>query len=128
MLPRSSAEIETTVTEAGVPLRLPDVLFEDSRSRRFEVGFAGGFLEGDPYLSVRAGYRFTQNLTGELTVGQASGDFSSSTLYYASVLSEPFPEWRLSPFFSLGLGRFHNTPKSTLVGGTETDSNKVVSA
>ena len=29
----------------------------------------------------------------------------------------------MSPFFSLGLGKFKNTPKATLVGGIETDSN-----
>jgi len=119
----SRAALETTVTEAGAPIGLRDVLFDDYRSRRFEVGFAGGLLEGDSYMMVHAGYRFHENLTGEFTVGQATGDFSSSMLYYASVLSEPFPEWRFSPFFSLGLGRFYNTPKSTLVGAIETDSN-----
>jgi hypothetical protein len=98
-------------------------LIEDYRGRRFEAGFAAGSLEGDPYLMVRAGYRFSENLTGEWTVGRAAGDFSSSDLYYAAVLSEPFPEWRVSPFFSLGLGRFNNTPKATLVGATRTESN-----
>ena len=119
----SRAAIETTVTEAGTPIRLRDVVFDDYRSRRFEVGFAGGVLEGDPYMLVRAGYRFHENLSGEFTVGQATGDFSSSRLYYASVVSEPFPEWRLSPLFSLGLGRFNSTPKSTLVGAIATESN-----
>lgn len=117
------AAIEATVTDAGVPLRLRDVLYEDYRSRRFETGFAAGSLEGDPILMVRAGYRLSENLTGEFTVGRAAGEFSSSDLYYAAVLSEPFPEWRLSPFFSLGLGRFNSTPKTTLVGATKTESN-----
>jgi hypothetical protein len=119
----SRAALETTVTETGAPIRLRDEVFEDYRSRRFEVGFAGGLLEGDSYMMVHAGYRMHENLTGEFTVGQATGDFSNSMLYYVSVLSEPFPEWRFSPFFSLGLGRFHNTPKATLVGAIETDSN-----
>jgi len=119
----SRKQMEATVTEAGVPIRLRDVLMEDYRSRRVEVSFSGGLLEGDAFMMVRAGYRFHENLTGEFTLGQASGDFSSSLLYYASVLSDPFPEWRLSPFFSLGLGRFRNTPKATLVSATETDSN-----
>ena len=117
------AALETTVTEAGTPLRLRDLVFDDYRSRRFEAGFAGGVLEGDSYMQVRAGYRFHENLSGEFTVGLATGDFSTSKLYYASVLSEPFPEWRLSPFFSLGLGRYTSTPKATLVGAIETESN-----
>jgi len=119
----SRTQMQATVTEAGVPIRLRDVIMEDYRSRRFEAGFSGGLLEGDAFMMVRASYRFHENLTGELTVGQATGSFSSSLLYYLSVLSEPMPEWRLSPFFSLGLGRFHNTPKATLVSAIETESN-----
>jgi hypothetical protein len=119
----SRAEIEATVSAGGAPLRLRDVLLEDYRRRRFEIGFAGGVLESDPFMIVHAGYRLHENLTGEITFGQVSGDFSSSTLYYAALLSEPFPEWRVAPFFSLGLGRFRNTPKATLVGALETESN-----
>jgi len=29
----------------------------------------------------------------------------------------------VSPFFSLGLGRYRNTPKQTLIGVVETESN-----
>lgn len=119
----SRADIENMVTQAGEPVRLRDILYEDYRSRRYEAGFAGGFLEDDIILMARAGYRLHENLTGEFTIGQASGNFSSTLLYYASVLSEPFPEWRVSPFFSLGLGRFNNTPKATLVGAMKTESN-----
>lgn len=116
-------DIESMLGQDGEPVRLRDIVYEDYRSRRYEAGFAGGLLENDTILMVRAGYRLHENLTGEFTIAQASGDFSSTQLYYASVLSEPFPEWRVSPFFSLGLGRFNNTPKATLVGSTKTDSN-----
>lgn len=119
----SRADLENTIFQDGRQVRLHDVLYDDYRSRRFEIGFAGGLLEGDFLLMARGGYRLTENLTGEITIGQASGDFSSSMLYYVSVLSEPFPEARVSPFFSLGLGHFENSPKSTLVGGIETDSS-----
>lgn len=117
------ARIEQTLTQAGIPLRLRDVKMDDYRSRRMEIGFSGGTLEGDAFMMVNAAYRFNPNLTVGTTVGQASGDFSSSLLYYVSILSEPFPEWRVSPFLSLGLGRFHNRPRSTLVSAVETESN-----
>ena len=119
----SRAALETTITEAGTPIRLRDLIFDDYRSRRFELGFAGGLLEGDSYMQLRAGYRFQENLSGEFTAGLATGDFSSSNLYFVSMVSEPFPEWRFSPFFSLGLGRYYSTPKATLVGAIDTDSN-----
>lgn len=117
------ARVQLTLTEAGVPLPLHDVKMEDFRSRRFELGFSGGVLEGDSFMMLNAAYRFNPNLTAGVTYGQASGDFSSSLLYYASILSEPYPEWRVSPFFSLGLGRYHNKPRSTLVSALETESN-----
>lgn len=120
-VPRS--RIQQTLTDAGVPLRLRDVKIDDYRSRRFELGFSGGLLEGDAFMMVNTAYRFNPNLTVGTTLGQASGDFSSSVLYYLSILSEPLPEWRVSPFLSLGLGRFHNRPRSTLVSAVETESN-----
>lgn len=117
------ARIEQTLTQAGIPLKLRDVKMDDYRSRRVEVGFSGGVLEGDAFMMVNAAYRFNPNLTAGTTLGHASGDFSSSLLLYASILSEPFPEWRVSPFLSLGLGRFYNRPRSTLVSAIDTESN-----
>jgi hypothetical protein len=52
----------------------------------------------------------------ELTFGQSAGSFSDTSLIYVSLVSQPFPEARWSPFFSLGMGQFENTPKATLVG------------
>jgi hypothetical protein len=74
-------------------------------------------------MAARMGYRFSDNLSAEIAIGQASQYFSSSLLYYVAVLSKPAPEWRVSPFFSLGIGRFHDTPRPTLVGGVKTQSN-----
>jgi hypothetical protein len=119
----SRAQMESTLTEIGVQMSFRDVLLEDYLRRRFEVGFAGGDFDGDPIMLARAGYRLNDFFTVELTVGQTVGSFSSSTLLSASLLAEPFQESRYSPFFSLGLGKFRNVPKATLVGGTETQSN-----
>jgi hypothetical protein len=119
----SRQQMENTLTEAGVKKSFRDVLLEDYLKRRLEIGFAAGRLEDDSLLSVRAGYKLTDNLLAEFTIAQVSGDFSSTTLYYASLVSQPFPEWRLSPFFTLGAGRFENTPKATLVGGVKTKAD-----
>jgi hypothetical protein len=119
----SRVQIEATVTEAGVRKSFRDTLLDNYLQRRLEVGFAGGVLASDPIMMARVGYRFNDNLTGEIIMGQVSGNFSSSTLYYVDVLSEPLPDWSVSPFFSLGLGRFRNSPSATLVGGVTTNSN-----
>jgi len=116
----SRRQMENTLTEAGVKKSFRDVMLEDYLKRKLEFGFAAGRFEGDPLLSVRAGYKLTDNLLAELTISQVSGDFSSTTLIYASLVSQPFPDWRLSPFFTLGAGQFENTPKATLVGALKT--------
>src|SRR5262245_49826755 len=111
----SRAQMEATLTEAGEKKTFRDVLFEDYLARRTEFGFSFGRLRHDPLLSAYAGYRLHENFIGELTIAQSTGDFSSTSLYYVSLVSQPFPDSRWSPFFSLGAGRFTNTPKATLV-------------
>jgi Bacterial SH3 domain len=116
----SRAQMEATLTEAGEKKTFRDVLFDDYLARRMEFGFAFGSFNHDPLLSAFAGYRLHENIEVELTIAQSAGDFSTTSLYYVSLVSQPFPDLRWSPFLSLGAGRFTNTPKSTLVSATET--------
>lgn len=116
------AQMERTLTAAGVVKSFRDVLLEDYLSRHLEFGFAAGRFEDDPVLTARAGYRLHENLSAELTISQVTGNFSSTRLYYASLVSHPFPDWRFAPFFAVGAGRFENTPKATLVQAVETSS------
>lgn len=116
----SRVQMEATLTEAGERKTFRDVLFDDYLARRMEFGFSFGTLNHDPLLSAYTGYRMHPNFVGELTIAQSAGDFSTTSLYYVSLVSQPFPDSRWSPFFSLGAGRFTNTPKSTLVSALET--------
>jgi Bacterial SH3 domain len=116
----SRAQMEATLTEAGEKRTFRDVLFDDYLARRLEFGFAFGTFKSDPLLSAYAGYRVHDNFVVELTIAQSAGDFSTTSLYYVSLVSQPFPDSRWSPFLALGAGRFTNTPKSTLVSAIET--------
>jgi hypothetical protein len=116
----SRAQMEATLTEAGEKKTFRDVLFDDYLARRMEFGFSFGELKHDPLLSAYAGYRLHANFVAELTIAQSAGGFSTTSLYYVSLVSQPFPESRWSPFFSLGAGRFTNVPKATLVSAVET--------
>ena len=116
----SRTQMEATLTEAGEKKTFRDVLFDDYLSRRMEFGFSLGRLSHDPLLSAYAGYRLHENFVAELTIAQSTGDFSTTSLYYASIVSQPFPDSRWSPFFSLGAGRFTNVPNVTLVSAIET--------
>jgi len=116
----SRAQMEATLTGAGEKKTFRDVLFDDYLARRLEFGFSFGTFKRDPLLSAHTGYRVHDNFVVELTVAQSAGDFSTTSLLYGALVSQPFPDSRWSPFFALGAGRFTNTPKSTLVSAIET--------
>ncbi len=115
-------QLENTLTEAGVQKTFRDVLLDDYFSRRLEFGIAGGDIEGDTMLSFRLGYKFTDALSTEFTYSQVQGVFAGSTLYHINLQSQPYPQWRLAPFFTIGVGKFNNIPKTTLVSAITTDS------
>jgi hypothetical protein len=116
----SRTQMEATLTEAGEKKTFRDVLFDDYLARRMEFGFSLGRLDHDPLLAAYAGYRLHENFLAEFTIAQSAGNFSTTSLCYASIVSQPFPNSRWSPFFSLGAGRFTNAPKATLVSAIET--------
>ncbi|MGB5591237.1 MAG: outer membrane beta-barrel protein, partial [Gammaproteobacteria bacterium] len=93
----------------------------DYLESNFEAGFSTGDFDGDQVFSFRAGYRFNEYFMAELALSEVSGTFSSSTLYDANLLVQPFTVWRLTPFFTLGMGRFKNDPKDVLLDDNTTD-------
>lgn len=98
-----------------------DAAFDDYLERNFEAGFATGDFDGDQVFSFRAGYRFNEKFMAELALSEVSGTFSSSTLWDANLVVQPLTVWRLTPFFTLGMGRFENDPKGVLVEDTSTE-------
>jgi hypothetical protein len=115
------AQLERTLTEAGIPSTFRDTLVDDYLQRRVEVGFSVGRLKSDLLISAHVGAVVMENLGVELTLAQAAGDLSSTQLLYVSLMSHPFPEWRVAPFFTLGYGKFTNDPNPTLIGASEID-------
>ena len=76
----------------------------DLSDNRWSITGSGGNFDGAESLSISFGYRITPNLAVELLGGRAIGDFSNSEYAYLRANSQPFPEWRVSPFFVLGAG------------------------
>lgn len=92
-----------------------DAAMDDYLSRRMEFGLAAGDFDGDQSFTFRTGYRLSERFMAELALTEVSGTFSSTTLYTANLVAHPYTAWRVSPFFSLGAGRFENDPKDVLV-------------
>lgn len=119
------AQLENTLTEAGVKMTFRDVLVDDYLARRFELGFAGGRFAGDPLMIVRGGVRMNEYVLAELSLAQATGSFSTTTVYAGNLVSQPFPDWTVSPFFTLGVGHFRNEPRATLVQAAEASADEM---
>ena len=104
-----------TLTPDGGETQFADADFGDFSRRRWEAGVMAGDFEGADILTAYAGYMMTRNLSVELQLSQAFGDFSDALLASINLLAQPFPEWRASPFFLLGTGVIQTDPNVTLV-------------
>lgn len=115
-------QLESTLTDAGDKKTFRDTLLDDYLSRRIQMGAAWGQFKSEPMLKLWTSYRFSETLSAEGTLGQVQGLFSGTDFWHVNVLSEPWSDQRLSPFFSIGLGKFKNIPNPSLVGATPTDA------
>jgi hypothetical protein len=115
-------QLETTLTDAGARKTFRDLMLDDYLGRRFQVGEAKGQFKSEPMLKAWAGWRFSDTLSVEATLGQVQGVFSGTDFWHVNLLSEPWSDERLSPFFGVGLGQFKNIPNLSLVGAAPTDA------
>ena len=115
-------QLETTLTELGGTKTFRDIALDDYLSRRVQLGAAWGKFKSDPMLKVWTSYRLSDTLSVEGTLGQVQGVFSGSDFWHFNVLSEPWSDRRISPFFGIGFGRFQNFPNLSLVGAVPIDA------
>jgi hypothetical protein len=116
------AQLESTLTTAGDKKTFRDILVDDYLSRRVQLGAAWGQFKSEPMLKFWGSYRLAETLSVEGTLGQVQGVFSGTDFWHLNVVSEPWSDQRLSPYFSIGLGKFHNLPNSSLIGASATDA------
>jgi hypothetical protein len=84
-------------------------------SRRWQGGIMAGDFGGASEVSVFGGYAFSDNLSIELTLTHILGEFSNGASATLGLMHVFVPEWRASPYFTLGTGIIYTDPKSTLV-------------
>ncbi len=109
------AEMELTLSPEGEPTAFAEADFGDFSRRRWEAGVQAGDFEGANIMTVYADYYLSANLSVELSASQVFGNFSDALTASINLLAQPFPEWRLSPFFLLGTGFIYTDPNVTLV-------------
>ncbi|WP_245792372.1 SH3 domain-containing protein [Teredinibacter waterburyi] len=108
-------QLATTLAPNGSAIDLAAPDWQDYVERRWEFGFSGSDFSGARGLTTYLGYHLTPNISAELKYTQAFGEFSDSKLISLNAVHQPFPEWRTSPFFTLGTGTIAISPSSDIV-------------
>ncbi len=111
----SKQQMQQTLLPSGQYLQLSEETQEDFIQRQWELGVTSGQLANAPVLSVYGGYLLTENISAEITLAHSVASVSSSNMVKLNLLMQPFPEWWISPFFTLGAGSLQVIPKATLI-------------
>lgn len=109
------AQMLATLETTGEALHLDEPARNDYMSRRWQGGLLAGDFDGASEISIFGGYAFSDNLSIELTATHILGDVSNGYLASLGLLHVFVPEWRVSPYFTLGTGVLRVEPKSRLV-------------
>ena len=119
----SATQLQQTLQLTGEPVEVSGFTLADHADRRWEVGALYGDFGGANVVSLYGAFSFTENLSGELWYSDVLGRFSNSQLLSLNVVHLFFPEWRVSPYFTLGTGVIHTQPKGTIVATVDRTDN-----
>jgi uncharacterized protein YgiM (DUF1202 family) len=119
----SEEQLARTFQLNGAPTDIPTFSLEDYAERRWEVGAMYGDFGGANVVSTYGAFSMTENLSVELWLSDVLGRFSNSQILNANIVHMLFPEWRVSPFFTLGTGVIHTEPKGTIVATADRTDN-----
>ena len=109
------AQMLATLETTGEALELDEPARNNYMSRRWQGGLMAGDFDGASEISIFGGYAFSDNLSVELTATHILGDVSNGYLGSLGLLHLFVPEWRVSPYFTLGTGVLRVEPKARLV-------------
>lgn len=102
----TAPQLARTLKPTGIPVDLPEIGRGDYLASRWRVGFTAGQLEGASTFSVTAGYRFLKWAGLEIEAGQIFDRSVTSDFYGLNLLAEPWPDWLVTPYLTVGGGRF----------------------
>ncbi|TFG39734.1 MAG: hypothetical protein E4H42_05475, partial [Chromatiales bacterium] len=107
------AQMELTLQPDGNAVSFALAGLDDFTNAKWETGLLAGDFGGANIISLYGSYSLNPNVSLEAWGSQILGNFSNGWMASVNVVHEAFPEWRVSPFFTLGAGMIHTSPKST---------------
>ncbi len=108
-------QMEQTLQPDGDQVSFERADIEDFTNARWEVGLLSGDFDGSNIISMYSGYSLTPNVAVEFWGSRILGNSSNGWMASVNVVHETWPEWRVSPFFTLGAGAIRVEPKTTIV-------------
>lgn len=112
-------QLELTLKPDGSAVDFPDADQSEFSESRWEAGVLAGDFGGANIVSLYGAYSLNPNVAVEVWGSQILGNFSNGWTASVNVVHETWPEWRISPYFTLGSGVIHTSPKSTIVQGDD---------
>jgi len=113
------AQMELTLQPDGQEVSFQLATQNDFTNARWEAGVLAGDFGGANIISLYGGYSLNPNISIEVWGSQILGNFSNGWMGSVNVVHEAWPDWRISPFFTLGTGVIHTEPKATIVQGDD---------
>lgn len=112
-------QLQLTLRPNGETVELSEADRQDYLDSRWEIGMLSGDYGGANVLSLYGAWSLNPNVSFEVSGSQILGNFSNGWAANVNVVHETWPEWRVSPYFTLGAGYVHTEPKATIVQGED---------
>jgi len=113
------AQMELTLKPDGSAVEFARATLEDFTNAKWEAGILAGDFGGANIVSLYGSYSLNPYVSVEVWGSQILGNFSNGWMGSVNVVHETWPDWRISPFFTLGAGVIHTEPKSTIIQGED---------
>ena len=113
------AQMELTLNPDGSEVDFQRATLEDLTNSKWEIGALAGDFGGANIVSLYGAYSLNPHVSLEAWGSQILGNFSNGWMASVNVVHETWPDWRVSPFFTLGAGYIRTEPKSTIIQGED---------
>ena len=87
---------------------------DDYGAHRFELGMMSGDFGGAATIGLFGSFALSPNVAVKISGQQVLGKFSNGWIGSGDIVMQPFADWRLAPYFTLGGGRVRSEPQTTL--------------
>jgi len=108
-------QMRHTLDLDGNPIEFPVYGLDDFAKRRWVAGLGGGDLDGANTITGHVGFHLNPYISLQAEVSQILADYSDGWMVSGGIYMHPFPDWRISPFVTVGTGYIHMKAQTTIV-------------